>query len=336
MIKSPAPPLRTLLLVRGKLGDTLAAWASIRGYSDRHPDERIWVAVRKNYAFLFAEEPGVRLIPFASSLELFARLLRLRLGGKLDKLAVIWGFGKQIPRIARLSGAALKAYLDDRFRPAFNAIAPALPNDYISDASWRVSRLLDPELPRPLALTIPSLATRRRAATPSAICIVPVADEARRTMSRQTLDELFATARQHFPGAPLQLLGNPQDKALQPLIATGLPADVELKPFPELVQLVDALCHCRHLLTTDTGVYHLAAAMGVPATVFFGPTQPGKTVMPEQPRITRMRVERLGNAHCEVKECQQPFCLEQAVGQWSDRTATGSPTLLKGCLLKSE
>jgi ADP-heptose:LPS heptosyltransferase len=324
------------MLVRGKLGDTLAAWASIRSYGDRHPDERIWVAVRKNYAFLFAEEPGVRLIPFASSLELFARLLRLRLGGKLDKLAVIWGFGKQIPRIARLSGAPLKAYLDNRFGPVFNAIAPAQPNDYISDASWRVTRLLDPDLPRPLALSIPSLAARRRASTPNAICIVPVADEARRTMGRQTLDELIATARQRFPGAPLQLLGNPQDKALQPLIAAGLPADVELKPFPELAQLVDALCHCRHLLTTDTGVYHLAAAMGVPATVFFGPTQPGKTVMPEQPEIIRMRVERLGNAHCEVKDCQQPYCLEQAVRRWGGKTTAGSQPLLKGCLLESE
>ena len=100
-------------------------------------------------------------------------------------------------------------------------------------------------------------------------------------------------------------------------------------------QLVDALCACRHLLTTDTGVYHLAASIGVPCTVFFGPTQPDKIVMPEQAGIEKVRLPSLANAHCEVKDCQQPFCLNLAVDRWcggkTDIPDTGR--LPVGCLL---
>lgn len=330
MIKRP----RTLFVVRGKLGDTLAAWPSIRSYIDRHPEEEVWLAVRRNYAFLLAGEPGIRLLPFASSAALYFGALRLRFNGGIAKLAVLWGFGKAVARLARLTGARQRGYLDSRFPGTFTDIAPATPNDLITDASWRVACLLDPTLPRPQALHIASLAARRQAASPQAICLVPVADEARRLLGHEALCDLAAAARQRFPGAPLWLLGNPQDAALQPLLAAGLPPEVELKPFPQLEDLVEALQHCRHLLTTDTGVLHLAVAMGVPATVFFGPTQPQKNVMPKQADISRQRVAELQNRHCEVKDCTRPRCLYLAVEQWTQRgRAIPLDNLPPSCLL---
>ena len=333
---SNAPPRlsRTLFVVRGKLGDTLAAWPSIRAYIDRHPDEDIWLAVRRNYAFLLADEPGVRLLPFASSAALYFGVLRLRLSGGIARLAVLWGFGKAIARLTRLSGACQRCYLDTRFPGLFTDIAPQQPNDYITDASWRVARLLDPELPRPQALHLGSLARRRQAAAPQAVCLVPVADEARRLLGHDALCDLAEAARQRFPSAPLWLLGNPQDAALQPLLTAGLPPGVELKPFPQLEDLVEALQHCRHLLTTDTGVYHLAVAMGVPATVFFGPTQPLKVVMPAQTDVAAERLPALQNRHCEVKDCAHPRCLHLAVAQWTQsQRVVPLDNLPPGCLL---
>ena len=325
---------RTLFVVRGKLGDTLAAWPSIRSYIDRHPQEEIWLAERRNYAFLLADEPGVRLLPFASSAALYFGVLRLRLSGGIARLAVAWGFGKAIARLARLSGARRRCYLDTRFPGLFTDIAPEQPNDYITDASWRVACLLDPELPRPQALYLGSLARRRQAAAPQAVCLVPVADEARRLLGHAALCDLAEAARQRFPDAPLWLLGNPQDVALQPLLAAGLPADVELKPFPQLEDLVDTLQHCHHLLTTDTGVYHLAAAMGVPATVFFGPTVPHKIVLPNQTAVDTVRFFSASQLHCEVKDCTRPRCLHLAVEQWT-RSGRTIPldNLPPGCLL---
>lgn len=329
---------RTLFVVRGKLGDSLAAWPTIRAYRQHHPDEAIFVALRRNYAFLFQEEAGIRLLPFASTAELLLRVIGLRLTGGVQKLAVLWGFGQAVARVARWSGAPLRAYLDDRFGTLFDVIAPPTPNDYISDAAWRVATCLDPALPRPVALNIPSLANRRLKAQPKAIGLVPVADETRRVIDHTSLTKLVETARERFPGAPLWLLGNPKDEALQPILAAGLPEGVELKPFPELHQLVDALCHCHHLLTTDTGVYHLAASIGVPSTLFFGPTQPWKNALPEQPDVERVRLPSLANTHCEVKNCREPYCLRLAVDHWcKTKIATKLPdTLPTGCLLIAE
>jgi ADP-heptose:LPS heptosyltransferase len=324
---------RTLLVVRGKLGDTLTAWPSIRAYADRHPEEEVWFAVRRNYAVLFAGEPGIRLLPFASSAQLYGAVLRLRLSGGIGRLAVLWGFGKAVSRLARLSGAPWRAYLDGRFGKAFSHVAEAEPNATIADAAWRVARLLDPALPRPDKLEIASLGAMRTAAHPQAVALTPVADETRRVLDREALQTLAAVAKERFPGAPLWLLGNPDDKALQPLLDAGLPDGVVLKPFPRLEDLIEALAHTRHLLTTDTGVYHLAAAMGVPATVFFGPTQPAKVVLPGQPGVDCRRPSPLGNRHCEVKDCSQPACLFQAVAAWADLPPPPATELPAGCLL---
>jgi len=337
MQKISRPGSKTLFVIRGKLGDTLAAWPSVALYAKRHPEEKIVLAVRRNYAFLLSRETAVRLLPFASSGELFLRVLWERLNGGIARLAVLWGFGKPVARLARLSGAPLRAYLDTRFGSTFNMIADESPNERISDAAWRVARLFDQDLPRPDQLGIPSLVAARRRHTQSAICLAPVADEARRCMDRPTLEQLIAGARQRFPDAPLWLLGNPDDQALAPLLATPLPEGVSLKPFPQLAQLVDALEQCRHLLTTDTGVYHLAASLGVPCTLFFGPTQPEKNTLPAQSEVAKLRLAPLGNRHCEIKTCHQPVCLHRIVSEWSDSSSNKRVPveLPSGCLLQA-
>ncbi len=61
----------------------------------------------------------------------------------------------------------------------------------------------------------------------------------------------------------------------------------------------------------DTGLYHLAAAMDIPATVVFGPTQPGRIILPRQ-NAASVRLEVLAEEHCDVKACRNPVCIEQA------------------------
>ena len=56
------------------------------------------------------------------------------------------------------------------------------------------------------------------------------------------------------------------------------------KDFPDL--LPGLLARLALLISTDTGVAHLAAALGVPVVTLFGPTDPGLTA----PRATRSRV----------------------------------------------
>ena len=51
---------RVLFVIRGKLGDTLVAFATVRQYSDTFPDDDITLMTRAGYAELLARERGVR------------------------------------------------------------------------------------------------------------------------------------------------------------------------------------------------------------------------------------------------------------------------------------
>ncbi len=80
-------------------------------------------------------------------------------------------------------------------------------------------------------------------------------------------------------GASPVLLGAPSDAALADLIVAAAGGDflsLVGKDAPEL--LPHLLARLDSLVSMDTGVAHLAAAVGVPVVTLFGPTDPGLTV----------------------------------------------------------
>lgn len=106
---------------------------------------------------------------------------------------------------------------------------------------------------------------------------------------------------------------NPADHGARELVAARIPEGADFCFFPHLDDLVRGFGDLAHIYCTDTGLYHLAAAMGVPATVYYGPTQPWRNMMPAQPDARGVRLSVLGAAHCEEKSCQTPLCIEAAV-----------------------
>lgn len=303
---------RVLFVLRGKLGDTVACFATVRAYADAFPDDRLTLLVRANYAPLFAAEAGIRVIAFSSRLAMFAKLLRLRwLEPPFDALLVLLGAGPPVLKLGRMVRANRKVYLDARFREVYPEW-PDIPPDHVqSEPAWRVARVFEPRLQQPVRSSIPSLAALRQPAR--VVAIAPVSDETRRSMAPGIVHALIASLAKRHPGCAISVLINPGDKDARPFLATGLPAPARFERFPELQDLVRILCRLDHLYTTDTGLYHLASAIGVPTTVYYGPTQPWKNSFPAQPRLTRIRLAALGGEHCEVKDCRRPLCLEKAV-----------------------
>jgi ADP-heptose:LPS heptosyltransferase len=180
---------------------------------------------------------------------------------------------------------------------------------------------------------LPSLAALRRPG--GAIGIAPVSDETRRTIGPRVVHELVRALGARHAGRAIHVLVNRADRDAAPLLAAALPAGAVFRAFPTIEQLVAELAALEHLYTTDTGLYHLAVAMGVPTTVFYGPTQPWKNGMPGQPSLTRLRLAALGGEHCEEKGCGAAACLNHAV-----RLHAGVPASLdlegtpRGCLLR--
>lgn len=328
-------PRRVLFVIRGKLGDTLVAFATARRYADAFPNDKVTLLTRSGYADLLRDEKHMRVLGFSSRIGMLLLLIRLRFEPAFDALLVLWGFGTPIIWIGRLVRARRKIYLDDRYSQIFAEYADLSPQRLQSEPMWRVASLFEPGLPRPERLEVPSLSAKRTA-NPKAIGIAPLADEARRIMSPRMLATLLRMIFRHHPGAPVRVFVNPSDPGARELIAAGLPSGAEFCFFPRLDDLVRGFADLAYIYCTDTGLYHLAAAMGVPATVYYGPTQPWRNMMPAQPGARGVRLSVLGAAHCEEKSCQNPLCIEAAVRAVAAdpglSSIEGTPT---GCPLRS-
>lgn len=334
---------RILFVLRGKLGDTLSAYATVRAYVDEFPGDEATLLVRANYAPLFAREAGLRVVGFSSRLAMFAKLLWLRwTEAPFDALLVLLGFGAPVRRLGRLVRAARKVYLDARLRDVYPEW-PELPAGRLqSEAAWRVARVFAPGLAQPRRLQVPSLAALRRdrSSAGGAIGIAPVSDEPRRSMGPAVLRALIEALARAHPGRAIHVLVNRADADAQPLLAMarerGLPAGAQFREFPRLEDLIAELARLGHLHATDTGLYHLAAAMGVPLTTYFGPTQPQLNGFPAQPALARVRVAALGGEHCEEKDCRRPVCLEIAVARHhgGEPPAYALEERPAGCLLR--
>lgn len=325
----PSPQSRRILFaIRSKLGDTLISYACVRAYADAHPDDEVTLLTRTAYARLLRAETGLRVIGFDSRVEMFFKLLWLRLTEPaFDVLAVLWGSGAPVRRIGQWVKAKRKIAWSKRFAPTIFE-APDLPGDplLIEPAAYTV-RVFDPAFVTPQALCIPSLARRyqhrHQHDHKPAIGIVPIADELRRNLDLPALTQLVAAVQRRHAGAAIRIFINPGNDGAQNLVHQRFAGDVTVCGFTRLDQLVEQYMGLAAWYGTDTGLYHLAVSIGIPATVFFGPTQPHKIVMPAQPGVTVLRLAVLGDTHCEEKGCKRPLCLHLNVAQFAQaQTAT--------------
>ena len=291
-------PRRILFAIRSKLGDTLISYACVRAYVDAHPDDDITLLTRTAYSRLLRDETGLRVIGFDSRIGMFLKLAWLRLTEPaFDILAVLWGSGAPIRRIGQWVNARRKIAWTKRFAPELFEEGRLTADHWLVDPASSVLRMFEPGFQAPRRLLIPSLAAAYGAGTPHAVGVVPVADERRRNFDATTLANLLVDIRRQHPQAPIRIFVNPGNDGAQSLVSQGFPTGVELRSF---TRLDDLLVEYRGLVAwygTDTGLYHLAVSMGIPATVFFGPTQPHKIVMPAQPDACWVRLAGLADTH---------------------------------------
>ncbi len=325
---------RVLFVLRGKLGDTVTCFATVRAYAGAFPGDDVTLLVRASYAPLFRGEQGIRVVGFSSRVAMFAKLALMRwLEPPFDALLVLLGAGPPILRLSRMVRAGRKIFHDGRYPDVYPEWPETPPAHMQFEPAWRTARIYAPELAPPQWSCIPNLAARRRPGR--VIGIAPISDEPRRTMSPEVVHALISALAKRHAGYAIHVLVNIDDDEAKPLLAAGLPAGVRFRNSPTLQAMVDELSVLDHLHSTDTGIYHLAAAMGVPLTTYFGPTQPWKNGFPAQPDLMRIRLAALGGDHCEEKGCQRPACLEMAVaGHISARIESDIGGTPAGCLLR--
>lgn len=99
----------------------------------------------------------------------------------------------------------------------------------------------------------------------------------------------------------------PEEEALRQWLPeeTGVPA---LPPL-SLWQLASALRQADQVLAPDTGILHLAVALGIPVTAIYGPSDPVVAGLPEGAgQVLRSGIDC---SPCRERQCQRRQCLEQ-------------------------
>lgn len=325
---------KIMFVIRGKLGDSLLAFMALLEYAAAFPGDEIVLLTRKAYLPLFVHDMPGRIISFNSRIEMMLKIFWLRiLRQRFDVLAILWGFGPPIEWIGRWVRASRKFYLNQKL----SAIYPEWPPDQevktLVDPAWKVLRMISPSVKKPDRVHLRALA-ERHLKDACAIGVVPVADEPRKCLDAKSLLMLLDTIRARKPGFPIWILLNKRDDGAGPLLDLAYPAGSEIKLFSNIENLLDLQGRLSEWIGVDTGLYHLAASMGIPATLFFGPTQPAKIILPGQQAVA-CRIAGLRGDHCEVKSCTSPKCLYRAVELFAGHQIEpfDNEQLPDGCLL---
>ncbi len=103
-------------------------------------------------------------------------------------------------------------------------------------------------------------------------------------------------------GAAVVVLGAASERGLGETVVAGLGCRaVNAAGLTTVREAMALMTWCRHLVTNDSGPMHLAAALGVPVTAVFGPTDPGAT-SPVGDRVTLLQ-RPVDCAPCRYREC---------------------------------
>lgn len=325
---------RLFVLIRDKLGDTIIAFQGVASYRARHPEDEITVMVHAHYLPLIEHEPGYRFVPYTSSLQAMLWAWRQRLfGHPYDALLVLRGFGEKVGRIARILPAKKRIHFLSRMPDVFTDSPPSLSPE--ADARQtliapvvRALRKVSPDLPAPSALALPMLFRLR--IEPRQVVLCPVTDEARKNISSADVAMMLPEIRRRHPDMPIRVLvRNSGEQGFE----VGKPIQgAEVVAFGSIPGLLRELANAAFYYGADTGLYHVAAAMGIPAVVFFGPTQPYKVMLPAQDAWA-VRLHTLAQEHCDIKDCKTPVCLQNAIGLWSGG-ASGNSVYPDRCPLR--
>ncbi|MBX5470349.1 MAG: glycosyltransferase family 9 protein, partial [Thermoleophilaceae bacterium] len=117
---------------------------------------------------------------------------------------------------------------------------------------------------------------------------------------RWPLQRWAAVARaEAAAGRPVAITGAPGERGLAERVAelAGIPPERVLAGRTDLLDLAVAVAAAGRLACGDTGVAHLATALGTPSVVLFGPVPPSEWGPPPGPRHVALWAGRRGDPH---------------------------------------
>ncbi|MGE4061972.1 MAG: glycosyltransferase family 9 protein [Rhodospirillaceae bacterium] len=255
--------MNVLFITNTRIGDAILSSGVLRYLADSHPGARFTVVCGRLAQTLFAAAPRLERI-----VVLKKRRFDLHWWD-------LWREVKGTPwdLVVDLRRSFISYFLRARRRCI---IGPA------NDAVHRVVHLSSVlNLDRPAAPHI-SVAPRHVEAArrlipegPPVLAIAPVAAAREKTWPAARFAELVQILRAGPCAAwRVALFGGPGDEDKARALIGSLPGALKIFGEPDLLVVAAALKNCAAFIGNDSGLGHLAAAMGLPTLALFGPSDP--------------------------------------------------------------
>lgn len=324
--------LRNVLVLRfSSLGDVILLTSLLEALHHRYPSSRVWLATKLRYAPLFSADARVhRVVPLEDAPGALTRLvsrletvdfdLVLDAHDSLRSRLLTWllppartvrlrkdAVARMLFVRARLRSRALRLHLVDRYLAMLGGVGgePA-------------PRLELQEADRAGA----------RAIVPAGAPLLAVAPGARHGPKRWPVESYAEVTRRFLEQGlgRIALVGGPDEEELCARIAAELrPSPLVLAGDQDLRTLAAVLESCRMLLCNDSGLMHLAEAVGTPVLAVFGPTSRELGFFPRHPysRVVEQTLPCRPCSRTGARPCHMPerWCMTRS-----------TPTLVYGQL----
>jgi lipopolysaccharide heptosyltransferase II len=298
---------RKILVVRPRAaGDVLLATPILRALRERFPSAWISFAVRRNMTPLVAENPHAneilvmdahedRAIPLARRLAMRARFYALLRSAHFDWAIDLHG-GPRSAFVVFASGARRRVGYDTRGRRyAYTHRVPRFELNGDDKPVVRRAVRINAAMIEPLGVSVRDEAlvlrvpevSRERArlfaesqnlgASGRPLVLV---NAAAKWPTKAWAAERYATlagrlAREH--GADVLIMWGPGEKAVAESVRQSAGHErVRLAPGGDLGDAAALVARADLVAGTDSGISHMAAALGTPSVTLFGPTNPGE------------------------------------------------------------
>ena len=286
--KRPIPrAVQSVLLIRlERFGDLILTLPMLDALRRRHPRASLTWLVRPVYAdFLRQAVPGIEVV------ELRSGALRKR---RFDVAYELHGHPRWIALARRhaawVSGHGIRGagFLLDHDSPLAGTAG------------------IGSSMPPWLELTPAWSAAADAALGPQAepfIVVHPGCGQPSKRWPEAQWREFLAQCAAHE--TPVILAGGPADQAVcAGLAAEGAVAAV-LSGLTDWGTLAGLVARARAVVAPDTGIIHLARALGTPTVALFGPTDPARWAAAAGPR-DRVLLHKLPCSHCDRGRCLHP------------------------------
>jgi len=111
-------------------------------------------------------------------------------------------------------------------------------------------------------------------------------------------------------GMPVVVLWGPGEKALAETVAAAGGDGVRIAPPTNLKEMAALIEASSMLIGTDSGITHMADAVGTPSIVLYGPTDPRVWHSGVPDRHVALYADELDCLFCNLKQCETHECME--------------------------